>query len=449
MDTIMGMTREKAEAEVNKLGLSGQARAQKINELMGNTASKFEGTEEKKEQPKKKGSILKDIGTAMTNNQFGMGGAAMSNAQPTMQIKKEEQQSIDEIADATGLERDRGLLKGAGTIYSEDIAQDLKDRGVSVSDEYKAKHPEVYDENYGKSDKFQVGDNEIKKFNSGSSKGTSYASADDTKDYFDKNDKIASDAEDKEYDRQGEKLEKRWNARLANMDKMTQSMKNIDDHMVEQLPTFMIKRYANGEFGDPKSSDAKLRLTHFLLNGVQSKLKNASNAAMIAAGKSPMFADTTSDYEKYQQTNFAQGLENRWNKYKQETQSAIDLAKKGGMSEEAITDSIATISSNNRLQSAFNMMNERQKVYALNVLGELGGKLGNMNDSEFANTLMAMAYSGDSLDYKEAAGMLIYRFMKDPEKRNAALSELGFNVDGNSKKSAAIKIGKNLIDSKK
>ena len=119
------------------------------------------------------------------------------------------------------------------------------------------------------------------------------------------------------------------------------------------------------------------------------------------------------------------------------------------MSEEALTDSIATISSNNRLQSAFNQMNERQKVFALQVLGEIGDKMGNMNDAEFANTLMGMSAMGDSLDYKEAAGMLIYRFIKDPEKRNAALSELGFKVDGNSKKNAAIEIGKSLIDSKK
>ena len=251
-----------------------------------------------------------------------------------------------------------------------------------------------------------------------------------TEEYMNNNNAISYTQEDAENKRQSDELGKRWDTRLANIDKMTQSMKNIDDHMVDQLPTFFFKRYANGEFGDPKGSDAKLRLAHFMLNGVQTKLKNASNAAMIAAGKSPIFADTTSDYEKYQQTNFAQGMENRWNKYKQETQAAIDLAKQGGMSEEALTDSIATISSNNRLQSAFNQMNERQKVFALQVLGEIGGKLGNMNDEEFVNTLFGMSAMGQDLDYKEAAAMLIYRTVKDPEKRNAILSSLGF--DGSS-----------------
>jgi hypothetical protein len=239
-----------------------------------------------------------------------------------------------------------------------------------------------------------------------------------TQDYMNKNDAIADTQEDNEYERQRKELFSRWDARNKNIDEMSQSMRRIDDHMVDQLPTFMFKRYQNGEFGDPKSSDAKLRLAHFMINGVGTALQNAS--AAIKGGQMQ-----ESDIQKYNRTNLEEGLANRWNKYKQDTQAAIDVAKQGGMSEEAITDSIATISSNNRLQSAFNQMNERQKVFALKVLGEIGNKMGNMNDTEFANTLMGMSAMGDSLDYKEAAGMLIYRFMKDPEKRDAALSEMG------------------------
>lgn len=163
-----------------------------------------------------------------------------------------------------------------------------------------------------------------------------------------------------------------------------------------------------------------------------------ANADAAARGQGTLFQNTESAYDQYQASNLAQGLENRWNKYKQETQSAIDLAKQGGMSEEALTDSIATISSNNRLQSAFNQMNERQKVFALQVLGEIGDKMGNMNDAQFANTLMGMSAMGDSLDYKEAAGMLIYRFLKDPAKRDAALSELGLLGGGGTNVIAGI-----------
>lgn len=252
----------------------------------------------------------------------------------------------------------------------------------------------------------------------------------ETKDFADKNNAISFNTEDEEYKRQEEELGKRWSARQKNIDKMAESMRSINDRMVEQIPTFATKRFIDGEFGDPKSTDAKLRLAHFLVNGVASKLRQASNIAMKTAGKAPMFDDTTSDYEKYQQSNFAKGMENRWKKYEAETQNAIDLAKQGGMSEETLTDSIATISSNNRLQSAFNQMNERQKVFALNVLGEIGGKLGNMNDEEFVNTLFGMSAMGQDLDYKEAAGMIVYRFVKDPEKRKELLSGMGF-VNGN------------------
>ena len=266
----------------------------------------------------------------------------------------------------------------------------------------------------------------------GGSDGSSAASSGKldgaTQTFLDKNNAIANTQEDKEYDRQEEELGKRWEARMKNIDKMSDSMRNIDDHLIDQLPTFMWRRYQKGEFGDPKSSDAKLRLAYFAINNVVSKLKMFANADAIARGQGQIFGNTESAYDQYQASNLAQGLENRWNKYKQETQSAMDLAKEGGMSEEKITDSIATISSNNRLQSAFNQMNERQKVFALQVLGEIGDKMGNMNDSEFANTLMGMSAMGDSLDYKEAAGMLIYRFIKDPEKRDEKLRELGYDV---------------------
>ena len=254
----------------------------------------------------------------------------------------------------------------------------------------------------------------------------------ETEKFMNKNNAIQNAQEDNEYERQKAELFKRWDAREENINKMTDSMRRIDDHMIDQLPTFMFKRYSNGEFGDPKSSDAKLRLAHFMINGLGTALSNMSHVIRKDG------VQEQSDAEKYQQTNLEQGLQNRWNKYKQETQSAIDLAKQGGMSEESITDSIATISSNNRLQSAFNQMNERQKVFALQVLGEIGNKMGNMNDAEFANTLIGMSAMGDSLDYKEAAGMLIYRVIKDPEKRDAALSELGLLNGGGTNVIAGI-----------
>ena len=434
----MGMTREKAEAEVNKLGLTGQARAQKINELMGNTASKFEGTEEKKEQPKKKGSILKDIGTAMTNNQFGMGGAAMSNAQPTMQIKKEEQQSIDEIADATGLERDRGLLKGAGTIYSEDMAQDLKNRGVSVSDEYKAKHPEVYDENYGKGDKFQVGDNENKKFNSGSSgsgsSGVNPSTGLDyrTESFMNSQKNVSNKAKQDELKDIEIDAIKNWDEMGKTADKTVAAYGNIGKKYINELPTFMYQRYKNDDFGDlndPESKkNAQLRLAHFMINGIGTALSNASN---VIKGKEL----EQSDYEKYQNSNLEQGLANRWKVNNAETEEVIKLANKEADNEQDARLTVQQLTRDNTMKAAWNALDQNQKLWSVNVAREIGKMVGDMDISELANFITGSAISGDISKEEVIAVGVASLVAKSPELleqlpeggiKNAVKSLLGF-----------------------
>lgn len=47
-----------------------------------------------------------------------------------------------------------------------------------------------------------------------------------------------------------------YNRTMENMERSGDAFKKIDDKLIEQLPTFMFKRYQQGEFGDPKSSDA-------------------------------------------------------------------------------------------------------------------------------------------------------------------------------------------------
>ena len=227
-----------------------------------------------------------------------------------------------------------------------------------------------------------------------------------------------------EYQNQRRNKEQVWNSTLDSMERQKEAFNNIDDHMVEQLPTFMFKRYQNGEFGDPKGSDAKLRLAHFMINGLGTALSNMSHVIR----KDGQTED--SDFEKYQKTNMQQGLENRWQKYKEETAAAMDLAKKRGIADEDLSEAIAKISSNNRLQASFNRMNEEQKVFTLQVMSEIGDEMGNMSDEKFANTLIGFATSGDSLDYKEAAAMLVYRYIKDPDKQQELLNKLGFGDMG-------------------
>jgi len=195
--------------------------------------------------------------------------------------------------------------------------------------------------------------------------------------------------------------------------RMGENFGNIDDKMIAQIPTFMIKRYKNGEFGEPGSTDAKLRLGHFILSNFQSGLKNASNAFSIAAGRGPMFQDTMSDYDKYQQTNLAKGLENRWKKYDAETQAAVDMAVKEGADEQEMRNSIRKVTSSARLNSAFKQMDENQKRNMLYVVSALGDQIGKLDNEDLINTLIGFAVSGENLSWQEAAEVVAAKLGKD------------------------------------
>lgn len=266
----------------------------------------------------------------------------------------------------------------------------------------------------------------------------------DTKDkkFLESENAIADTQEDAENSRQKELEEQRWNATYERMQKQGEAFRNIDDHAIEALPTFMFRRYQNGEFGDTSTpegkKDAKLRMAYFMINGVGTALQNAS--AAIKGGQMK-----ESDYEKFKNTNMAQGLENRWNKNKQETQAAIDLAKQEGTDEQDLQSSIAKISSNNRLNTAFNMMNESQKVYTLQVLSKIGNEIGNMNNKDFVNTLIGFATSGDNLSWQEAAELLLARFGKDAMGIIGKANEDGVSEDGKPVKAGiGGNIGNNL-----
>jgi hypothetical protein len=226
--------------------------------------------------------------------------------------------------------------------------------------------------------------------------------------------------------------EENWNNVLDSAARLGEASKVVNDHYIENLPRGVINAYKKGEFGEPGSSEAKQRLGYFVLDAISSPLKALANGMSRFAGQGDRFADTESQAEKFNKTNLQNALENRWNKYRQDTNNTMDLLKQRGFADEAIQEAIDTVSANNRLQTAFNRASEDQKAYVLEVMTEIGDKIGNMNDTEFVNTIMGMASMGESLDWKEAAGMLVYRFVKDPEKRKDALDSLGFSSGDSS-----------------
>ena len=233
-----------------------------------------------------------------------------------------------------------------------------------------------------------------------------------SKDYMTKQDEIADTALNTTLNDIEERSGYNWERQYETAKKAGEAFNSIDDKLVAQIPTFVTKRYMNGEFGKPETTDAKLRLAHFLVNGLASKLRQASNIAMKTAGKAPMFDDTTSDYEKYQQSNFAKGMENRWRKYEAETQNAIDLVAKETGNEQAARLEAEKLTNDEKMGTKFRMMSAREKADLINIKMEIGKLVGKMDLSEIADFMTGEAISGD-LTKDEAIAIGVAQLVKN------------------------------------
>ena len=216
------------------------------------------------------------------------------------------------------------------------------------------------------------------------------SNAEDTdKNFLNNTNAIQDEAEISEMKRQRELQKERYNNTRKRIEESAETFGNIDDHFVENIPTFMTHAYAKGMFGKPGTADANLRFGHLLADSLGTSLSNISHVI----NKDGRVEE--SEWEKIKNTNLSKGLENRWKKYQEETNAAIELAKKRDMTEEEIDDSIATISSNNRLNTAFRMMDENQKVYLMEVANKVGELVGTKDMKDVSNILVGGAITGD------------------------------------------------------
>jgi hypothetical protein len=209
-----------------------------------------------------------------------------------------------------------------------------------------------------------------------------------TQSYLDKNNAIANTVEKTALDKLLKNSDSNWKQMVDTSAKIRNAYDNIDDKLVAQLPTFIFRRYSNGEFGDPKSADAKLRMAHFMINGLGSALTNASN---VIKGKQL----EESDYEKYQNSNLEQGLANRWKKNNAETDEVIKIANKEADNEQDARIYVEQLTRDNMLKSGWDAMDQNQKLYAINVSREIGKMIGDMNVEELSNFITAQALNGN------------------------------------------------------
>ena len=204
----------------------------------------------------------------------------------------------------------------------------------------------------------------------------------------------AENAEATELNKIDDRSDYNYKKMYDTISRSSDAYKHIDDKLIAQLPTFATKRYIDGEFGDPKSTDAKLRLAYFIVNNVVSKFKKIANADAISRGKGAIFENTESAYDKYQKSNLEQGLQNRWNKYRAETDNAIALASNETMSEQEARHAVEQLTRNQNMNTIWNTMNENQKLYAMEVTKKIGDYVGNMDISELGDFIAGAAYEG-------------------------------------------------------
>ena len=216
-----------------------------------------------------------------------------------------------------------------------------------------------------------------------------------TKEYVEKQNKIADAAEEQMLNDIRKNSAKNWQEEYDSYLKRASAYKNINDHYIENLPKTLKSAYKSGEFGEPGSKDAKQRLAYFVMDNLSSVLKNFSNAAVANAGRSGVFTDTESQWEKMQKTNLENAMENRWQKYKADTEGAIKAVEKEFGNEQDARLAAEQFTRDKKANTYWNMMDQNQKVWALEVTKEIGDLLGGMDTSELANFIAGSAYMGD------------------------------------------------------
>ena len=136
--------------ELSKLLVNGDPKAA---EEAKRRNAEVRATEEAKAaettQPQKKGFLdyAKEAFDAAGRSGMGFGGSGMAGTQPQIQNVQNDNKVINEVSEATGLDKSKGLLKNMpAQVDGDNVAKTLKDKGVAVTDEYKDKHEDTFKE---------------------------------------------------------------------------------------------------------------------------------------------------------------------------------------------------------------------------------------------------------------------------------------------------------------
>lgn len=186
------------------------------------------------------------------------------------------------------------------------------------------------------------------------------------------------------------------------------------DYWEDSVPTSLFRYYKKGNLGEPNSKDAKIRLGYLIVNNLASGLKQMSNNFAAAAGRSPAFTDTESEWNKIKRTNLEEGLKRSNEKKAATMQEVAILLSENTKNKQKAIEIAREFGENTRLQRAFNAVSQQQKVDVLNARIMLGDYLGKQNKAQFTNYLLGHLEDGG--DVKSAATMFLAKYGTDAIK---------------------------------
>lgn len=158
--------------------------------------------------------------------------------------------------------------------------------------------------------------------------------------------------------------------------------KNIPDYLADNIPSTLKAAYKKGAFGEPGSKDAKIRLGYLIVNNLASGLKQMSNNFAAAAGRSPAFTDTESDWNKIKRTNLEEGLKSSWTKKKALQDEAIKILNDNATTTSEMTQALRLWNQNSKLQNVMAGMTEEQKKNTLLTLAKAGDYINKLSPEQ-------------------------------------------------------------------
>ena len=188
----------------------------------------------------------------------------------------------------------------------------------------------------------------------------------------------------------------------------------VPDYWEDSIPTSLVIYYKEDGLGDAVSKDAKIRLGYLIVNNLASGLKQMSNNFAAAAGRSPVFTDTESEWNKIKRTNLEEGLKRANEKKAATMQEITSLISTNTNNKQKAIEVAREFGENTRLQRAFNAVSQQQKVDVLNARIMLGDYLGKQNKVQFTNYLLGHLEDGG--DVKSAATMFLAKYGTDAIK---------------------------------